>query len=276
MTSTANVQVAQGWYPDPLTLTATGGATHRRWWDGTAWTMHVAPIAEVVTESARSAGAPLTVTPRDSARTAESMPLHAGEGIHRTQRDRIAEEVAAAAPHSTITPATTASPHSVVAGETDGYEPFSPRRRAAEADVASRVSSRNPLGLRVHTASIWLMATMPVTQALLIFWVFNSLPPESSAWTRALTVALPFVLYAALASQDNRQLEASGHLRTTPWMLAFVMPPLHLAVRGLRVARATGATPWPLLVWAVVQAVVVVVWWLVDPAAVQALIGVAL
>ena len=131
---------------------------------------------------------------------------------------------------------------------------------------------RNPLGLRVHTASIWLIATMPLTQALLIYWVFSSLPPESSAWTRALTVALPIVLYSALAGQDARQLDSSGHLRTAHWILALIAPPLFLAVRGIRVMRATGSAPWPLIVWAAVQAGVIAVWWALDPGAVQQLL----
>ncbi|MDO9590330.1 MAG: hypothetical protein Q7J04_04235, partial [Microcella sp.] len=101
---------------------------------------------------------------------------------------------------------------------------------------------------------------------------FTSLPPESSAWTRALTVALPFVLYAALAGQDTRQLENSGHLRTAPWITALLTPPLYFAVRGVRVARSTGAAPWPLVVWAAAQLAVIIAWTTLDPGAVPQLL----
>ena len=127
--------------------------------------------------------------------------------------------------------------------------------------------------LRAHTVSAWLMATMPFTQALLMVAVFTSLPPESSAWIRALTLVFPFVLYAALAEQDVRQLNASGHLRTAPWGLALIAPPLYLAVRGVRVRRATGAESWPMLVWAIAQACVLVTWWMLDPSGVSAVLN---
>ena len=278
---TTTVQVAAGWYADPVTVTATGATTQRRWWDGTAWTHHTAPIEPVAPIATRPAvstttasSAPATLSPSDSARVAENMPLHSVQTAG-SRRDRIAHDVAAAAPHSTLSPSTTASPASAASADHGHYEPFSHRRHTEMLERASHRSARNETGLRVHTVSIWLMATMPITQAMLVFWVFSSLPPESSAWTRALTVALPFVLYAALAGQDTRLMEASGHLRTAPWVFALLTPPIYLAVRGVRVARTTGSAPWPLYTWFVVQAGVIGVWWLVDPAAVLGLLGFA-
>lgn len=278
---TTTVHVAAGWYADPVTVTATGAATQRRWWDGTAWTHHTAPIEPVAPAATRSAtsatsvsSAPTTLSPSDSARVAESMPLHSVQSTV-SRHERIAHDVAAAAPYSTLSPTTTASPSSAASADHSHYEPFSHRRNTEMREHASHRAPRNENALRIHTVSIWLMATMPITQALLVYWVFSSLPPESSAWTRALTVALPFVLYAALAGQDTRLMEASGHLRTAPWITALLTPPLYLAVRGVRVARTTGSAPWPLFVWVIVQAGVIAVWWLVDPAAVLGLLGLA-
>lgn len=283
MTTTTTLQVPAGWYPDPVTLAASGAATQQRWWDGTAWSTHTtpfappAPSATPASSLARVGSAPTTVSPSDSARTAESMPLHSVGGASRTTGSRIAGEVAAAAPFSALSPATaSAYSNSGSVGSADtqsDYVPFAHRRSTEMLERAAQHTSRsNPLGLRVHTVSIWLIATMPLTQAMVIFWVFSSLPPESSSWTRALAVALPFVLYAALAGQDTRLLESSGHLRTSHWIIAFATPPLYLAVRGVRVARATGALPWPLIVWTAVQAGVIGVWWAVDPAGVQSLL----
>ncbi len=274
---TETVQVPEGWYPDPMSVTESGMATQRRWWDGTAWSRHTAPFDAPVVAASSSAsagvalpvgGAPTTVGPTDSARVAESMPLHPVTVKARHPRGRASADVAAAAPYSALSPATSSSVSSA-AGIAD-YEPFANRRHAdTRSGHAAHATMHNPRGLRVHTASIWLIATMPVTQSMLIYWVFSSLPPESSAWTRALTVALPVILYGALASQDTRQLQSFGHLRTAPWIIALVAPPLFLAVRGVRVYRATGSVPWPLVVWVVAQVGVIVVWSVLDPGGVQ-------
>lgn len=275
MTNTTTVRVPAGWYPDPVTLTDSGAATQRRWWDGTAWSTYTTPFDVPRSPLTAVGSAPTTVGPSDSARVAENMPLHAVGG--RSTRRRVAAEVAASAPYSAFTPVSSSAPFSSnsvgSAGAQPEYKPFTHRRRTEMlANVPKRPTTTNPHGLRVHTVSIWLMATMPLTQAMLIFWVFTSLPPESSAWTRALAVALPFVLYAALAGQDTRQLEGSGHVRTAPWIAALLTPPVYLAVRGARVGHATGASPWPLAVWIVVQLIVIAVWWSLDPQAVQQLL----
>ena len=278
MTNTTTVQVPAGWYADPVTMTASGTATQRRWWDGVAWSTHTAPfeapqpvtstVAPATTRSSASS-APTTVGASDSARIAENMPLHS-VAAERYDSSRFATDIRAAAPYSALSPASSSAHELASSTAPTEYEPFAHRRRVEMLEsTARRTTNRNPLGLGVHTASIWLMATMPLTQAMLIFWVFSSLPPESSAWTRALTIALPFVLYAALAGQDARQLDGSGHLRTVSWLAVLIAPPLYIALRGVRVARATGAAPWPLFVWLAVQLSVVVAWWIIDPAAAQ-------
>lgn len=275
-TSTA-IRVPAGWYPDPVETSTTGVATQRRWWDGTAWTHHTAalqtPVSpEVSTETLAAATAsarddapvfsvvgtaPATVSPRESARAAESMPLHPVDPAAGLRS-------AGSAPTSS-----SASPLSPANAETAGYEPFR-TRDLADLPAVDPASARNPLRMRVHTVSVWLMATMPLTQALLVFWVFSTLPAESSAWTRALAVVFPLVLMGALAGQDTRLMALSGHLRTAPWITAVLAPPLYLGVRGVRVARSTGASPWPLVVWAVTQLGVLAAWYALDPEGVQA------
>ncbi|MFN4002951.1 DUF2510 domain-containing protein [Microcella sp.] len=278
--STTAIRVPAGWYADPVEAAAHGMATQRRWWDGTAWTHHTAaldtPVSPVVsaeslaaaTASAQPAAAfsvvgtaPATVSPRESARAAESMPLHPvdpGAGVRSV----------GSAPR-----ASAMSPVSPANAETSGYEPFAARNRLeASAAVIDASTARNPLRLRVHTVSVWLMASMPLTQALLVFWVFSTLPAESSAWTRALAVVFPLVLMGALAGQDTRLMELSGHLRTAPWITAVLAPPLYLAVRGVRVQRTTGAAAWPLAVWVGAQLAVIATWFAIDPEGVLAVI----
>lgn len=274
MSTTTATRVPAGWYPDPVETASTRMATLRRWWDGTAWTHHTAPLQTPVspsvsaealaaaTASAQAAysvvgSAPETVSPRESARAAETMSLHAvdpGAGLRSAN----------SAPGSSA-----ASPLSPANAEAADYEPFSHGARANATTATPEIgAAARPLQLRVHTVSVWLMTVMPVTQALLVFWAFSTLPAENSAWTRALAVALPLVLMGALAGQDTRLMELSGHVRTAPWIAAVLAPPLYLGLRGLRVARATGSLPWPLIVWGVAQLSVLGVWSAMDPAGV--------
>lgn len=277
MSTTSTVAAPAGWYADPVQAASGSAITLCRWWDGQQWTSHVAtvstPTSPMVSSAAVSSaasletatgsitiGAPATPTPRESARAAESMPLHAVDpaaGLRAAHR-RPTRSTASPLSPSALSPAN---------AETGEYVPFAARNRAASID-APAVDARNPLRLRVHTVSVWLIASMPVTQALLVFWVFSTLPAETSAWTRALAVVFPLILSAALATQDRRLMEASGHLRTAPWVAALLAPPVYLAVRGVRVARATGARSWPLVVWLGAQLSVLTVWFVLDPAAV--------
>lgn len=277
MSTTSTVAAPAGWYADPVQAASGSAITLCRWWDGQQWTSHVAtvstPTSPMVSSAAVSSaasldtatgsitiGAPATPTPRESARAAESMPLHAVDpaaGLRAAHR-RPTRSTASPLSPSALSPAN---------AETGEYVPFAARNRAASID-APAVDPRNPLRLRVHTVSVWLIASMPVTQALLVFWVFSTLPAETSAWTRALAVVFPLILSAALATQDRRLMEASGYLRTAPWVAALLAPPVYLAVRGVRVARATGARSWPLVVWLGAQLSVLTVWFVLDPAAV--------
>ena len=271
MSTTTAIRVPAGWYADPVESASGAAATQRRWWDGERWTHHVAPIdmpsvsgvspvsaPGSVSTGAFSVVAPATPSPRESARAAESMPLHAVDpaaGLRST----------ASAPTRSA-----ASPLSPANAETSEYVPFAARERASVVSVPA-ATARNPLQLRVHTVSVWLIATMPLTQALLVFWVFTTLPAESSSWTRALAVVFPFILSAALATQDRRLMELSGHLRTAPWVTALLAPPVFLAIRGVRVARTTGARSWPLVVWLGAQLSVLTAWFVLDPATVVAI-----
>ncbi|UTT62563.1 DUF2510 domain-containing protein [Microcella humidisoli] len=277
--STTAIRVPAGWYADPVKAAAHGMVTQRRWWDGTAWTHHTAaldtPVSPVVSAESLAAAtasaqpsasfsvagsAPATVSPRESARAAEAMPLHPVDPAAGVRSVGSAPRASAMSP---VSPAN---------AETAGYEPFSHRNRIELTSMIDAGSARNPLRLRVHTVSVWLMATMPLTQALLVFWVFSTLPAESSAWTRALAVVFPLVLMGALAGQDTRLMELSGHLRTAPWITAVLAPPLYLGVRGVRVQRTTGATPWPLAVWLGAQLAVVATWFALDPEGVLAVV----
>lgn len=291
MSRTTAVHVPAGWYADPVEVAASGVATQRRWWDGSQWTNHVAsletpvspavshetlaavtaatvatvgsssrPSSAAIASSATVGLAPATVSPGDSARAAESMPLHtldpqSGKAV-RSSRPGTYPASSALAPHSTTS-----------------YEPFGIRNSLTAAAHRTARESRNPLHLRVNTVSIWLMATMPITQALLVLLAFSAPISEGSTVTRVLAIAVPYLLTAALAGQDTRLMRAAGHAQTAPWITGLIAPPVYLAVRGVRVAHSTGVPPWPLVVWIAAQLAVLGVWIALDPAGVQSLMG---
>ena len=208
--------------------------------------------------------APVTLTPHDSARAAHLMSLHS-PSADSAYSSYSASVPSAAYPSPVASRRSARTPVSAV--DLDSTRPRR-RRDRDRAIVSEPLEPRQ----RVYTASVWLMATMPFTQALLIFAVFTSLPPESSAWTRGLTLVFPFILYAALAGQDTRLMALAGHLRTAPWVSALIVPPVYLAVRSARIGRTTGAIAWPLYVWLLAQATVFGTWWAVDPSGVLAVL----
>jgi hypothetical protein len=264
MSTSTEVHVPAGWYADPALMASAAVVTQLRWWNGESWSEHTAAAQKPTNtnEIAISGFAPATPNPRESAQRAEAMPLHAGSAS--SSSSAISPPALSASSAPSVGSAASRPANAITAG----YEPFSSRRdsemrEAGRATRDSRAGSDSRI-TRVHTVSIWLIAMMPITQALLTYVVFTSLPAENSTWTRAFAIILPFVLYAALADQDSRLMASVGHIRTAPWMTALIAPPAYLAIRALRIGRTTGALPWPLVVWAVAQLAVIATWWLLD------------
>lgn len=275
MSTTTDTPVPAGWYSDPVEFAEPGLRTQCRWWNGAEWTDHVAPLPTPMSPdvSYSAAGsvntatttdvrpAPATVSPHESARAAELMPLHSARTYLGSRRP--------------LTVIVDDSPPPVSLGHFDPptYERFGNLDRLAPPpSLLTIVTAYQRPKHRAHTVSVWLMATMPVTQALLMFWAFSTTAADSTPTTRALAIAFPFVLYAALAGQDSRLLTASGHRRTAPWIIALFAPPIYLAVRGARVARSTGSLAWPLMVWILTQLAVLGAWFVLDPGAPQTLL----
>lgn len=268
MTTTA-VRVPAGWYADPLSADASGQPTHRRWWDGHGWTHHTALIGHTPTSARSPWSVSVPESPDVSPAAVETLRLSTLSPAHlRREAASVAEKMSlhSASPVSV----STLSPDS--AGDaTDATQLTTASPGKLHGSSTRQTQGRHrevPSGpTRAHTLSLWLIATMPITQALVAQWVMSALPTSSAPQvTMWLGIALPFVLYAALASQDARQLSAAGHLCTVPWIVALVLPPVYVGVRGIIVARATGASPWPaLLTWGALQVIVAVVITLVDP-----------
>lgn len=265
MTITAPSRVPAGWYPDPLSRTG----SERRWWDGEKWTEYTAPIAVVAevlepleTMIVSSPTGPVTVhgsaatpTARESARLAQLMPLHSIVTSSSPTWDALPR----------VSAATVFSPdvmHSDVVPAEFQEALVAPEARPKMADTFAS---------RVHTSAIWLFALLPVMHAAAVYYAITGLPAYAPYTSTLALLGLPFVLYAALAARDARALGDDGHLTTAPWGLALIAPPVYLAVRGVQVSRATGAAPWSLFTWVVVQAVVMAAWWFVSPETLAAL-----
>jgi len=265
MTITAPSRVPAGWYPDPLSRTG----SERRWWDGEKWTEHTAPIAviadvaePVATTTVQSPTGPVMVhgsaatpTARESARIAESMPLHTIVTASSPTWDELPR----------VSAATVFSPDIVLSDVVPA--------EFQEAYVAppARPKMADTFATKVHTSAIWLFALLPIMHAGAVYYALTGLPHYAPFSSTAALLGLPFVLYAALAARDARALSDDGHLSTAPWGLALIAPPVYLAVRGVQVSRATGAAPWPLFLWVLVQAAVIAAWWWFSPETLAAL-----
>lgn len=265
MTITAPSRVPAGWYPDPLSRTG----DERRWWDGDKWTEYTASVAVVadvaeplMTTVVSSPTGPVTVhgsaatpTARESARIAQLMPLHTIVTSSSPTWDELPR----------VSAATVFSPDIVLSDVVpaefqDAY--VAPVARPKMADTFAS---------RVHTSAIWLFAMLPIMHAAAVYYAITGLPSYAPFSSTLALLGLPFVLYAALAARDARALGDDGHLATAPWGLALIAPPVYLAVRGVQVSRATGAAPWPLFTWVLVQALVMAAWWFVSPETLTAL-----
>jgi hypothetical protein len=63
MTDTPRASIPAGWYPDPQ------GSSQRRWWNGSAWTHALEPVAEVSAPAASSAPTPAGQAPTPAGQT---------------------------------------------------------------------------------------------------------------------------------------------------------------------------------------------------------------
>lgn len=211
-----NVAIAAptaGWYPDPR------GSDQLRWWDGTTWTVQLAP---------RPASAPAPAVP------------------------------AAAAPIPVVAPpARAAEAASEGLADSPGYDwQRETERHAPMPSATPRVEQwhvRDVPG-RSGTTAVWLLAftpylSLPLLAAADVLTRGTSLDGGNSA---ALFAGLAlYALVFALATRDNTVLARRGHRRRAQpsWALLGALP--YLIVRSVNVRRETGAGTAPLWIWVV-------------------------
>ena len=211
MTNTGSTTQA-GWYTDP------GGSGHLRWWDGTAWSAHLAPQP---TPAPTPAPAPTPVVPLppvaqapavyEPAMTADNQPYVPLQGSWNTNTQSVGSSLG-------------------------GAEDFA---RPAQW----------------NTVWVWLLAfsTLLLTLAYAVTFAVEGTGTPTTELTGVAALAVgSFVLEILFALADRRKLLSWGHLRPASvwWML--LGPLFYLIFRAVAVRREVGRGLAPLITYIVV------------------------
>jgi hypothetical protein len=260
--------IPAGWYPDPL------GADKRRWWDGTAWTQHVATrSAAGAAPAGRPSQAQWPSVQWSQAQWPQASQTQgsqaqwpsagwpsgsSGEGGQR-----------AGLPGFDPSPASqpgSRSRETMGFGLVPDHEQYSgvgtARRRGSPADPVEPGHAYVPMAVNTPvqfrpaqgpatscTAAVWTIALLPLAELaivlLLIFGVSNF-----GRFLQAGVGLVFFLCSAMLAAHDRRRLIVAGHTRTASAWWTVLSPLAYLVVRSVCVHRETGRGSSPL--WAYV------------------------
>lgn len=245
--SSTNAHVPAGWYPDP------SGAQQLRWWDGTQWTAHLAPMAGAAQAGAgQQGGAP-------SQPSQPSQPAQAAHPVQQPygQQPGYAEQNPAYGQAA-------AYGQTPVYGQT--YAPARPRL----AD-----------GARIYNAYIWLVVALPFLSVVLLPFYqphFDFVTGPDGELRSAnpfamfgpmyfVILAVGFLSYAlavVFAWLDFRELERIGVVRPFHWAWTFLSSAVYVIGRSIivrRVAPGRGLIPiWVTIGLWVLSLIVTVAW----------------
>jgi hypothetical protein len=228
MTNAAGPPTPAGWFRDP------GGSDQLRWWDGTAWTAHLAPVPV-----AQPAPSPTPVV------------------------------VPQPAPTPTFGQAPAFTPED---SEERGYVPFQNSWNSTRAyDNLGPGDFARPA--QWNTAGVWFLATSAFWGSIiaglvilaLSFWLKIPYPTAfgGTLYTNAYVVSeylVLFIFYFLAAITDRSKLKKMGYLKTASplWMLIFFFAPLvYLIIRTVRVKTESGRGLAPLIFYLVTFVVLV-------------------
>jgi Protein of unknown function (DUF2510) len=236
MTNSEGSTIPAAWYTDP------GGSGHLRWWDGTAWTAHLAPQPE-----------PNPVVPTPVAQTPVAQPPI-------TQPPVIQAPVFVPVEESQAT----------LTAEGQPYVPFQTAWNAnAQGGYGAAEEFARPA--QWNTPGSWLLAfsQLIVLVAVVLFIVFDS---SAIAAARGSAVPNGPLLYASFAvevgllalqllfaAMDRRKLRSLGYLQTASiWWVLLVPPLIYLIMRGVAVSREVRRGFGPLIAYVAVYAGIIV------------------
>ena len=243
MTNT-DAHVPAGWYPDP------SGAQQLRWWDGTQWTAHYAPLAGAAQQ------------PVQPQQPAQQQPVQPQQQPGYTQNSGYAQN-----PGYAQQPAYTQTP---------GY-PQQPAYGQTYAPVRPRLAD----GARIYNVYIWLVVALPfVSLVLLPFYQphFDVVATEHGYTSYGnpfgmfgpmyfAIVGVGFLAYAlsvVFSWLDYRELERIGVVRPFHWAWTFLSALVYVIGRSVivrRVAPGRGLAPiWVTIGLYVLSLIVTIAW----------------
>jgi hypothetical protein len=227
MTNTARPTPA-GWYTDP------GGSGHLRWWDGSAWTDHLAP--QPTPEPTPVFQAPEPAPSPASQMPAYQMPAHQ------------------AAPNAA--PADQAPAYQATPNQAPAFAAASPQANAfavAPTDYGAygaEYSGGTYAGpTSWNTPWAWILALCPiyfvglsVISSFLIAGHTSTAGPLTTSPGEVIDgsgILLGLILLVVLALIDNLRLKRMGYSRTAGWGWVFLTPLVYLIIRTVRVFAET-------------------------------------
>jgi hypothetical protein len=260
-----DVTVPAGWYPDPM------GVPQLRWWNNHAWT-------ELTTE----ARPPLVMqNPTRLAYADEELPTRRQQREQREREQRLADraafdsafsvrddEAVDDADRDAILFDTSATPEPVAArADSIAFESlFTPRsahtavsgatlqreNRPAPVGPDDEVARRSRWGSRlpIYTASVWIIALIPVVVLLISLLLLLGFGSTLNAWVTPSICVASYLLVVILAIADRASLGRAGYEHRASWTWALLTAPGYLIARSASLAKVGPVGFAPLLVWA--------------------------
>lgn len=125
-----------------------------------------------------------------------------------------------------------------------------PQQPLAEPNEDFARRSRADTRLPIYTASVWIMAFVPVLLLVVSLLLLLGFGSTMAAWVTPGIWTASYVLVVALAIADRFSLGRAGYEHRASWAWALLTPPVYLIARSMNLARVGPLGFAPVLVWA--------------------------
>jgi hypothetical protein len=215
MTDTGGPTTPAGWFTDP------GGSGHLRWWDGTAWTAHLAP---------QPTPAPTPVVPQPVVQ----QPVLQQPAVQQTVQYEPVEQQSA-----------------VLTADDQPYVPFQGAWNHQTAGFGADDAAGFARPMRWNTLGAWLIAfcvLLVLVPAVLIGFFEGAAAAAGKGSVNQTTLSatglIADVVFAGLlllfAEMDRRKLRSYGFVHTAAIWWVLLTPLVYLILRGSSIRRETG------------------------------------